>query len=539
MRRLQQLRSVFAILIACVQLDCGASRDPGDAEKAAANAASLQSKGPEGDGPPATRIVSGSLRSIFQHDDGATEDVLDTQFVTPDTILYPDGNGSFVSQPLAIDPDGNFSVPGVPRGTYYLKSSFLFGTFSSNGFIIGTFVGLAPLDADTPDLTAFIHGRANAAFPTAQTHVSLNVSGLDPWASSDDLFIVTAQSFTSRAPSRAQRPADGATEAALNFSWFQAFDGVAGNLPDAQQGDSTYFYQVHSRPMANGVDVALADRFAGPVAFTVPDGATVSTSVALQPVPLDRSAGTGAALSKFAAIVPEMNPAASLTADPDSLAVPFAFSELFAVPGPLAFPDGQAFGIAPRVHEASYNYPTVDQDTDFGTLHYGGFLDPLYQDAREFVFGASLVLTAEDGTKMGFNPGYLVVAPPDSLPGVIEPELTPVRHPRIQGKNAFAAQTGVGLTPTLSWKEPRRGKPSSYVVQINMISAPASDDTVIAIQARVYKATSFTVPPGLLVPGKTYNASITAIRTDEDENRPFRAGLPIIQVDAMTNTFTP
>ena len=219
--------------------------------------------------------------------------------------------------------------------------------------------------------------------------------------------------------------------------------------------------------------------------------------------------------------------------------MPFAFSKIFAVPGPLAFPDGQAFGVAPRVREASYNYPTVDQYTDFGTLHYGGFLDPLYQDAREFVFGASLVLTAEDGTQMGFNPGYLVVAPPDSLPDVIEPELTPVRHPRIQGKDAFAPQSGVGLTPTLSWKEPRRGKPSSYVVQINMISAPASDDTVIAIQARVYKATSFTVPPGLLVPGKTYNASITAIQTDEDENRPFRAGLPIIQVDAMTNTFTP
>jgi hypothetical protein len=62
---------------------------------------------------------------------------------------------------------------------------------------------------------------------------------------------------------------------------------------------------------------------------------------------------------------------------------------------------------------------------------------------------------------------------------------------------------------------------------------------VIAIQTRVFNATSFTVPPGLLVPGKTYNASITAIKTDEDQNRPFRNGLPLIQVDAMTNTFTP
>ena len=97
-------------------------------------------------------------------------------------------------------------------------------------------MGLAPLDADTPDLTAFIHGRANAAAPTAETQVSLNVSGLDPWASRDNLFIVTAQSFTSRAPTRAQRPADGGTEAALNFSWFEAFDGVAATCPTRSRG---------------------------------------------------------------------------------------------------------------------------------------------------------------------------------------------------------------------------------------------------------------------------------------------------------------
>jgi hypothetical protein len=517
MRRILKLRSAFAVVIAC-----------------AANAALAESKGHE-----KTRVVSGSLRSIFQHDDGTTEDVLDTQFVTPDTILYPDGNGGFVSQLLAIDPDGNFSVPGVPRGTYYLKSSFLFGTFSSNGFVTGTFVELAQLDADTPDLTAFIHGRANATFPTSPTQVSLNVSGLDPWAGGDSLNIVTAQSFTSRVPSNVQQPAVGATGATLSFDWTQAFDGDAENLPDAEQGDRTYFYQVHSRPLATGVDVALADRFAGPTAFTVPDGATVSTSVALQPAPLSRKTGTGAALSKFAALVPEMNPAASLTADPDSLAVPFAFNDFFSVPGPPGFPDGQVFGVAPRVHEAFFSYAAVDQDADFGTLRYGGFLDPLYKNAREFVFGAGLVATAEDGTKMGFNPGYLVVARPHSLPDVLEPELTPARRLRIQGKDAFAPQAGVGLTPTLSWNEPRKGTPSSYVVQINMISAPASDDAVIAIQTRVFNATSFTVPPGLLVAGKTYNASITAIQTDEDENRPLRTGLPIIQVDAVTNTFTP
>src|SRR5689334_14669464 len=102
MRRVLQVRFLIAILIACLQLHCGASHDPGDAEKAAAKAVPVLSKGLEADCDtpvgddgqcrPATRIVSGSLRSIFQHDDGATEDVLDTQFVTPDTILYPDGN---------------------------------------------------------------------------------------------------------------------------------------------------------------------------------------------------------------------------------------------------------------------------------------------------------------------------------------------------------------------------------------------------------------------------------------------------------------
>jgi hypothetical protein len=474
MRRLVELRSGFAVLAACIQIACGASRDSSAKAAKSAPLASSRSNGTcdaQDDSCRRTRTVSGSFRSIMQHDDGSTEEVLDTQFVIPDTILYPDGNGGFVSQALAIDPEGNFSVPNVPQGTYYLKLSTLFGTSSSNGFVTGTFVEFMQLDSDTPDLTAFIHGRANATFPTSpKTQVSLNVSGLDPWVSGDQLFLITAQSLTSRRPTGVQRPAVGATAATLNFGWARAFDGIAENLPDAAQGDRTYFFQVHSRQLADGVTLALADRFAGPVGFTVPDGATVSTSVALQPAPLDRTAGTGAALSKFAALLPAMNPAATVTADPDSLAPPLAISEIFSVPGPLSFPDGQAFGTAPRAREASFNYPAVDQDANFGKLHYGGFLGGLYQDARELIFGGSLVLAAEDGTKVGFNPGYFVVGPVNSMPDVLEPEMTPVRNPRIQGQDAFLPQAGVGVTPTLTWDKPLLGQPSSYVVQINMIA---------------------------------------------------------------------
>lgn len=127
-----------------------------------------------------------------------------------------------------------------------------------------------------------------------------------------------------------------------------------------------------------------------------------------------------------------------------------------------AAPFGGRSGIAPGAR-GNIQFPTVDQDATFGKLHDAGFLDGLYQ-ARELIFRRQIVLAAEDGTKVGFDPRYFVVGP---------------------------------VTGCRTSSIPR------------------------------------------LALGKTYNAPITTMKTVEDRNLPFRARLPLIQMDAITNTFTP
>jgi hypothetical protein len=494
-----------------------------------------------GDCLSATRTVTGSFRATFQHDDGTTQEALDQLLLPPDSIVYPDGAGGFTTVSLTLDADGNFSVPSVPRGTYYLKTSFE-TVVNSLTQDLTTFVELLPLTADNPDLTAFFHGRASATRALRATNVTLNASGLDPWSNAgptpDSLFLTTGQALTTEEAARTQRPADGATEAALTFEWVDSFVGAENNLPDAAQGDSTWVYQRHSAALSNGGQAALVDRFARSDSFTLQDGVAASLTVALQAAPLSQSAPTSTALSEFAALVPEMNPAASLSPDPDSLSAPFAETVIFSQAGSLSFPDEGSTSVAARVREVQVPYSRLDTDADFGTVQYGGFLDSNFHEYREFFYATNLVLSA-DGNKVGVGPVFLIQTPADSLPAVLEPTLSPIRLPLIQGKDAFTAQTGVGLTPTLSWTAPALGQPSSYAVEIIMVSPPDDENSIGFVQTRVYGGTSFTVPPGLLQAGKTYAADITAIQTVEDQNRPFRTGLPFAQTDAVTNTFTP
>src|SRR5207302_258541 len=53
--------------------------------------------------------------------------------------------------------------------------------------------------------------------------------------------------------------------------------------------------------------------------------------------------------------------------------------------------------------------------------------------------------------------------------GTFTPQITPPLNPLIQGANAFAEQTGVTLTPTISWSAPTTGTPTFYSVLIRGI----------------------------------------------------------------------
>lgn len=496
-------------------------------------------------GPPPTRTVTGSFHAFFAHDDGSfTEGPDSAAFVAPDSLVFTNGAGRTTSVAITLDQNGNFTVPNVPVGTYYLHSTFqttLTAVFSSDPATTG--VTLTPLTEDNPDLTFVAHGRADAKTPTQPTPVTLTLTGLDPWQRTnifDHIYVSSAGARVDELVPAAQEPAVGSTSATVTFDWKSNNVFSLNWLPDAAAGDTTFFVQRHHVALANGGTASVSTRFAKSTDFTVADGTGTSATLEMQAAPLSTTVQTAGAFSQFAAMVPEMNPAASVQPDPSGLTFPSSQVSLFAVPGSIAFPDTSLAFDMEIAHEALYAYTgALDVDVDYGPLHIGGFFGAPYQEYRQFTYSVGLVLTA-DGSTTGLSPTFTQLTPVDQAGPTIAPVLSPVRSPLIAGKDAFAPQTGVGTTPTISWTPPALGSPTSYSILIQMISPPGNPDQDGIIITSAFGGTSFTVPDGLLIPGKAYAAIITAIQIPgQDVNRPNRTGLPESTTDAVTNIFRP
>jgi hypothetical protein len=494
------------------------------------------------------RTVRGTFSTVFTKDDGTQVTVPGVNTTegggTPDAIVFRNGGG-FTSVPLTVAADGSFAVPNVPGGTYYLQTEQVsFPTNVAGQQSQSILVTLNPLTSDTPDLSTALHGRPDAVVATGPTPVTLNVTNLSPWAASapfrDRLLIGAPQALGDEDVFElGPQPAAGTTSITQTFDWqVNLFDGFTQFLPDASKGDTTYIYHRTALAMPNGCGGTLTKRFAKSNTFTVPQGGGVTASFELQDAPLSETLSTAASLSKFAALVPQMNPAASLVEDPGFLTFPSAGAALFAIPQSISYPDFP--GLSSMVRVFSYNYfGSLSADTDCGTVGYGGFLDKPFHTMRNFAFEAGVILQA-DGGSVGMNPLFVAQEDANNVANALEPKIGPVAAPRINGKDAFVAQTSVGLSPALSWSAPAFGSASDYTVNIQMISVPDSESDIGQIIAGVHGSTSFTVPPGLLKAGKTYAAIITAADApSHDPNRPFRFGLPFYSADAVTNTFTP
>jgi hypothetical protein len=82
--------------------------------------------------------------------------------------------------------------------------------------------------------------------------------------------------------------------------------------------------------------------------------------------------------------------------------------------------------------------------------------------------------------------------------GALKPIVGPGIDYKINGLSLMQPQSGVGVTPTLSWNPPTIGSASYYVVSIFNLNQQTS--AAIFLTTR----TSLQVPPGLLNTGEAY-----------------------------------
>jgi hypothetical protein len=122
-----------------------------------------------------------------------------------------------------------------------------------------------------------------------------------------------------------------------------------------------------------------------------------------------------------------------------------------------------------------------------------------------------------------------------SLPA---PQLGLPRAPRVNGRDLFARQDGVGPTPTLSWGEPVPGAADGYTLQIVRLE-PGGIPPWTYLAAIDTADVAVELPPGILETGREYIAVIRAFKRGVRVSAPLRIDLPLDEGIQVTAKFTP
>jgi hypothetical protein len=125
--------------------------------------------------------------------------------------------------------------------------------------------------------------------------------------------------------------------------------------------------------------------------------------------------------------------------------------------------------------------------------------------------------------------------------GTVKPLLSSVLNPKINAADLFTASTVNSTGVTLSWDAPAIGTPFGYQVQI-MIPTTLPNGTVnyLSLTALSTAKTSITIPPNFLAPGRTYLFVITSLADGRAnmETSPHRSSLPIASADVISAPIT-
>ncbi|HEY4869208.1 MAG TPA: hypothetical protein VII79_04295 [Candidatus Dormibacteraeota bacterium] len=453
---------------------------------------------------------------------------------TAKAILVPDASvGGYTTLPITLRADQSFSIPDVPAGPYFLQLDQKVFPLCQGcpwpGSPEAVSTELIELRANSPDLTIVTGARVDVAYRN-DPYSRLDVAGLAPWTSGSSVRTASSQALQYGRLYASPTPAAGATSA--GGIWINFFSGA---LPDASKGDVVFVYQRAATPVGSGATAATASAATRYARLT---NLTLSSSSPGAAVTLTDSAPQTGAIhadfryAQFAAL-------AAASVHPSAVpGATGAAASVQAVPHSIRYPD-MPFGFEQTSPFVVESYPARAADIDYGTLHYGEFLDAHWKTYRYSAYTFDVDVPGGSEMALPAQITSMVAMTPD--PGPIAPALGPPTQPRIEGRDAFAPQTGVGLQPTVTWSPPALGQATSYQVTISRRTQPVIAGETRTLSAVVYSGRAFKVPRGFLQQGSYYTASIAARSGPWDvfDRGPFRKGTPFHTAECYTSYFTP
>lgn len=515
-----------AVVAAVIAIGCSKDGAPATVADGGVDAPVVDAPGADAPGvdappdAPATMTVHGTGTIHWVGDSATIDRPFDLSHLTF-TSFTPTANG-FERRTGAGFADGTFDVPvGLGAASWQLGFNV---TGQPPRFLVGSSLH--------PDLSFFVVGRPDRRFPVQPTSLAINATGLDAWQLPDELGILSSNVGALLLGTQVVPINVGDTAiAGKTISWSEP-------LIDAARGDSVLVFQLTGKnvnpPGPNGRYFALTKAGVA-TPFAMAEGAATAMTVELADVPQSRALTVHVRRSQFDALRAQVGP----DAQPSQ-----TFQQsLFIHALPRAQQRG-FFHAAPRVARffASAGSEDYDQSFSYGNpFKTAGFEWDEFMIARHNFFVP--VLAAGATTAADLEVGFMAQLPVSALAldGAIAPVITPVRNARIASLDLMTPQTGVGLTPTVTWDAPEIGAPTCYSVRLRQVAVVGATTTVAVVASFLTTATSLTLPGTLLSSGSSYVLEIEAqaIPDYQGTRAPFVNGLPAVFANAATAQFTP
>jgi len=420
-----------------------------------------------GDESPSTRTVTGTR--IGHYKNGAMPVDLSAMPIA----AYVANGSSYTVITGTGTSSGTFTIANVPTGFYLLQ----FG---------GNYLWTSNSVVDADFIFDFRSNTVQADFST--TFLTFDLTNLNSWQSTDFFEMVCPNNLSFNFFSGTV----GETTFIGTFNYF-------GNLSDASQGDQYYISQLVTQSVGGFPFTALG-RFTAPPKFTQAQSSDTSINGALVTIPQTHSFEANVNGADLQALALAANPSATL------------FSSGFGLDVyPGSFAHGQETDTPDLI---IYNgIPTINTNGDLGPVVYGNPYPsskwPLY---IFYSYDATTNYTAPGATNSTpiFTFAYGETTNLPTITSPIAPLVGVAQTPTINGKNFFANQNGVGLTPVLRWSPPTVGTATYYLVTVYQLSNSGGNTVATAVASLSTQRAGLRIPTGLLTGGQAYVFEVTA-----------------------------
>jgi hypothetical protein len=478
------------------------------------------------DSAPGT-AVTGERNTLYVQGERTIYSVPDNLSATPIGAWVPTADGLGYSWRAGSGTgEGTFNIPDVTPGSPYLLR---FGRD-----YIWT-------DKRSVNLSRASRGRPGMEREPDGTLLQLQLDGLSPWTSQDDLQLHSPTAgldwislLGCPLPEDFPLPAEGAISL-FGSTNYRDYVGGCANPPVRFNPDidTLYVTQLAGRTdPVTGIEyqeLRRGFRNAGPERVGA-DSLLLKGTLGVLPTftqPLTIRS------SEFEALALAAHPSATLSFSSINVGTLQGFSTFGTY---SSWPDlGSAFDYTP----GNGDFAPVFTFGDFFPRDWTVFSNFLLSTQVSF----SIELPGGGTTKPRAYSASLNVMEPlvRGSSTVIVPKLGPARALSLNGLDATGKLSGVGMTPLLSWSAPALGAPTYYQLRLYRLYAFPDGSTARQTLAYFYTPqTQLRLPPGILVAGENYYFQVVSyLMPGVDPSNPYQGSPVMHSASAVTGVFKP